>query len=112
MDQAQTLHIDAHLRRLRVGDGSSTPLSRIEASLLDALLRQPGRVLSRGELAVILALSLHRHHLNIIDLTVSRLRWKLLRAGADAQLIETVRGAGYRLKPDADQASDTSASSA
>jgi len=110
---AQTLHLDARLRRLRLGDGSSAPLSRIEASLLDALLSRPGRVLSRGELAVMLALSLHRHHLNIIDLTVSRLRWKLLRAGADAQRIETVRGAGYRLKPtDEDPSCDTSVSSA
>src|SRR5690606_7502503 len=70
-------------------------LTPSEFGLLEALIRQPGRVFSRGELIDAAlggdSLVLER----TIDVHVRALRKKL---GGYADLVETVRGIGYRFR--------------
>lgn len=70
-------------------------LTPSEFGLLEALIRQPGRVFSRGELIDAAlggdSLVLER----TIDVHIRALRKKL---GGHADLVETVRGIGYRFK--------------
>jgi len=68
-------------------------LTKSEFRLLDTLIRQPGRAFSRGEL-VDAALGEDTMVLErTIDVHVRALRKKM---GGSADLIETVRGVGYR----------------
>ena len=72
-------------------------LTTVEFALLHALLRQPGRVLTRAQL---LAQVWHRHDdrtANVVEASICRLRHKLDDA-FDAKLLHTVRGAGYVLE--------------
>ena len=70
-------------------------LTPSEFGLLEALVRQPGRVFSRSELIDAAlggdSLVLHR----TIDVHIRSLRKKL---GQHAVLVETVRGIGYRFR--------------
>lgn len=68
-------------------------LTPIEREVLRLFLQNPGRVLSRERILNKVS-SVHKDPLtNIVDVYVRRLRQKLGTAG---DLIETVRGAGYR----------------
>ena len=77
-------------------DGSELPLTPTEFRLLWTLARQPGRTFSRNELLDCCrgedANSMER----TIDVHVRALRKKLLDR---AELVETIRGIGYRFKP-------------
>lgn len=70
-------------------------LSASERLVLRALLDQPGRVMSRGELLQRTGLAQLGHQPNAVDLAVSRLRRKLPQWGLQAQGIQTLRGQGY-----------------
>ena len=78
-------------------------LSPTEFKLLECLLRQPGRAFSRhqlmdaaiGEGSVVLE--------RTIDVHVKTLRRKLTDVGAAPDLIETVRGVGYRFRETASE---------
>jgi two-component system phosphate regulon response regulator PhoB len=76
-------------------DGTELELTPTEFRLLECLLRQPGRAFSRAQLmdAAIEegAIVLER----TIDVHVKSLRRKL---GDDGELVETVRGVGYRFR--------------
>ena len=75
--------------------GRPLTLTRSEFRLLDTLIRQPGRVFQRSEL-VDAALGEDTTAMErTIDVHVRALRGKL---GAQANLIETVRGVGYRFR--------------
>ena len=78
-------------------DGQEVPLTPTEFRLLWTLMRQPGRPFTRHELMDTSrgedANALER----TIDVHVRSLRQKL---GEKAELIETVRGVGYRFRPD------------
>jgi len=63
--------------------------------LLDAFLHRPGRLLNRDVLLDLTHGDDAGPFDRAVDLAVSRLRRKLVRAGA-SQTIETVRGLGYR----------------
>ena len=85
-----------HERHLTLVRGRPVDLTPIEFGLLSVLVEKPGHVLSRNDL-------LHRiwgHEKYIetrtVDTHMRRLRDKL---GPAAELIQTVRGFGYRLKP-------------
>lgn len=82
--------------RFRVtADGRPITLTRSEFRLLDTLIRQPGRVFQRAEL-VDAALGEDTTAMErTIDVHVRALRGKL---GPKADLIETVRGVGYRFR--------------
>jgi two-component system phosphate regulon response regulator PhoB len=91
---SQGVMIDRERHRVTV-DEHSLDLTPSEFSLLEALVRQPGRVFSRSELIDAAlggdSLVLER----TIDVHVRALRKKL---GAHAVLVETVRGVGYRFR--------------
>ncbi len=76
-------------------DGKSIPLTRSEFRLLDTLIRQSGRVFLRSELIDAAlgddAMVMER----TIDVHIRSLRRKM---GKKADLVETVRGVGYRFR--------------
>jgi two-component system phosphate regulon response regulator PhoB len=75
--------------------GQVLPLTPTEYRLLEALVRQPGRAFTRPEL-IDLALGENTVVLDrTIDVHIRSLRRKL---GEAADLIETVRGVGYRFR--------------
>jgi two-component system phosphate regulon response regulator PhoB len=81
--------------------GQSLDLTRSEFRLLDTLIRQPGRVFQRSEL-IDAALGEDTIVMErTIDVHIRALRRKL---GAHADVIETVRGVGYRFRDGAAEA--------
>jgi two-component system phosphate regulon response regulator PhoB len=76
-------------------DNRPLQLTRSEFRLLDTLIRQPGRVFDRAEL-IDAALGEDTMVMErTIDVHIRALRRKL---GGNADLIETVRGVGYRFR--------------
>lgn len=86
------LLLDLRTRRATVA-GSAVELTAREFSLLETFMRNPNRVLSRMELLSSAWGYDFDPNSNVVDVYVKYLRNKL---GNDA--IETVRGAGYRLR--------------
>jgi DNA-binding response OmpR family regulator len=91
------LRVDPRTRRASIGD-TELALSRTEFNLLAAFLRAPGRVFERGQLLDAVWGSDVVVGDRTVDVHVKALRRKLLDAGGDPKLLETVRGVGYRLK--------------
>ncbi|MBI4260559.1 MAG: response regulator transcription factor [Actinobacteria bacterium] len=91
--RAGRLSLDLVRREADAG-GGSVALSAREASVLAALVRRPGQVVSRQLLLSEVWGYSFDPGTNVADVYVGRLRSKL---GPD--LIETVRHAGYRLLP-------------
>jgi DNA-binding response OmpR family regulator len=89
--KAGKVALDVRSRRATVGDESAELTAR-EFRLLETLLRHPGQILSRRQLLADGWDSFETDS-NVVDACVYTLRKKL---GAD--LIETVREAGYRLR--------------
>jgi len=91
---SQGVMIDRERHRVTI-DEQPLDLTPSEFGLLQALLRQPGRVFSRSELIDAAlggdSLVLER----TIDVHIRSLRKKM---GAHAVLVETVRGIGYRFR--------------
>lgn len=94
-------HAGVKIDRLRhrvTAHGEAVELTPTEFKLLLCLLRQPGRAFSRhqlmdaaiGEGAIVLE--------RTIDVHVKTLRQKLKKAGGTEDVIETVRGVGYRFR--------------
>ena len=83
--------LDVRTRRAEV-DGTAVELTAREFALLDVLLRHPDQVLSREQLLSMVWGYDFDPGSNVVDVYVRYLRRKL---GAD--VIETVRGMGYRL---------------
>jgi two-component system phosphate regulon response regulator PhoB len=89
-----TLKIDIRRHEVHVS-GKKIDLTLAEFRILENLAKQPGRVLTRNQL---LDVALGQDHYVLdrtIDVHVSALRRKL---GDAAEMVETVRGVGYRLK--------------
>lgn len=74
-------------------EGEPIPLARRELTLLQALLQQPGRILTQGQLQDQLYGWSEGIESNAVAVHIHNLRRKLGR-----DLIETVRGVGYRMK--------------
>jgi DNA-binding response OmpR family regulator len=89
------IHVDL-LRREVTVDGRTSGLSDRQFSLLKAFVGHPSQVLSRQELLSMAWGMDFDPGTNLVDVYVGYLRRKLGEA-----LIETVRGAGYRLRADA-----------
>jgi two-component system, OmpR family, response regulator len=77
--------------------GREIALSTKELQLLEVFMRHPGEVLSRYQLLEGAWDAGYEHRSNVIDVYVRYLREKLDRPFG-VETIETVRGAGYRLK--------------
>lgn len=95
---AQGIHIDRSRHRAVIGE-NELKLTPTEFRLLWTVIRQPGRAFNRQELMEASigddALVLER----TIDVHVKSLRQKL---GGKAELVETVRGIGYRFRSETD----------
>jgi DNA-binding response OmpR family regulator len=76
--------------------GQMLPLTAREYDLLSCLLEAGGEVMSRADLLSKVWGREEDPGSNLLEVHLSRLRDKL---GADASMIETVRRAGYRLRP-------------
>jgi two-component system, OmpR family, response regulator len=80
-------------------NGTPIELSAKEFALLHTLMRRPGEVLTRLDLLEHAWDIAYESRSNVIDVYIRRLRDKVDRPfGRDS--IETVRGAGYRLRED------------
>ena len=78
-------------------DGSEIRLSAKEFALLETFMRHPGEVLSRLHLLEHAWDFAYDNRSNVIDVFVRRLRQKIDKPFGCASL-QTVRGAGYRLR--------------
>ena len=94
-------HVDVKLDRIRhrvTHHGKKVDLTPTEFKLLECMLRQPGRAFSRHQLMdsaigdgqIVLE--------RTIDVHIKTLRKKLSTADGPSDLIETVRGVGYRFR--------------
>ena len=100
--QAGNVSLDTTSREVRVA-GRNVNMPPREAALLEQLLRQCGRVVTKAAIDA----SLYALHTevtpNAIDTALSRLRRRLNSAGADVS-IHTAHGIGYMLMPPDDSA--------
>ncbi|MGH2996734.1 MAG: response regulator transcription factor [Gaiellaceae bacterium] len=92
------LRLDPATRRVWRGD-AEIGLSPKEFALLETFMRRPGRVLSRFELLEHAWDYEYENRSNVTDVYVRYLREKIDRPFGRSS-IETVRGAGYRLRED------------
>jgi two-component system response regulator MtrA len=89
-------------RRTVEREGRRQVLSQTEWQLFAFLLRHPGRVFTRRELAAGAWGPGYASRNGQAELYVSRVRRKVERDPQRPRIIETVRGTGYRLVPDPD----------
>ena len=91
------LTLDTKTRVATRGDDISVDLPSREFALLEYLMRHAGQVLSRQQiLDAVWGIDFDAGS-NVVDVYVSYLRRKLDRPG-EPSVIETVRGAGYRVR--------------
>jgi two-component system OmpR family response regulator len=90
------LQLDPATREVRRGD-SPIPLSAKEFALLEVFMRRPGEVLSRLQLLEHAWDFAYENRSNVVDVYIRRLRGKIDEPFGTESL-ETVRGAGYRLR--------------
>ncbi|OPG96036.1 DNA-binding response regulator [Chryseobacterium mucoviscidosis] len=76
--------------------GRSMELTQKESVLVEALMAKAGRVVSRERLLELMWEDQHFIDDNTLNVYITRVRRKLKDLGAE-EILETVRGAGYRL---------------
>jgi two-component system OmpR family response regulator len=99
---AGDLALDPSTRQVRRGT-SEISLSAREFALLETLMRHPGQVLDRLQLLNHVWDGEYENRSNVVDVYIRYLREKVDRPFGVAS-IETVRGAGYRLRADGGRA--------
>ena len=77
-------------------DGADVPLTRTEFDLLEELVRHAGQVLSRDVLLDRVWGYDYLGDSRLVDVAIQRLRSKVESDPAAPELIQTVRGAGYK----------------
>jgi two-component system OmpR family response regulator len=92
------LRLDPATRQVWRGE-AEVALSPKEFALLETFMRRPGHVLSRFELLEHCWDHAYENRSNVVDVYVRYVREKIDRPFRCSS-IETVRGAGYRLRPD------------
>jgi len=92
--RCEDLELDLYTRRATRAD-AIVELSNKEFALLEYLMRNPNRVLSRAQIGEKVWDMNFEPGSNVIDVYVSSLRKKVDR-GFERELIHTVKGAGYR----------------
>jgi two-component system phosphate regulon response regulator OmpR len=85
------------LRKELRREGALVRLTQAESELMAALAARPGATITREELARKAGVAMDRS----VDVQVTRLRRKLEDDPAEPIFLQTVRGLGYRLTPDA-----------
>lgn len=81
-----------------IAAGREVELSPTEYHILEYLMHNTGRVISKRDLLEHLYDFTWEHYSNVIEAHISNLRRKL-RACTESTVIETLRGRGYRLTP-------------
>jgi two-component system, OmpR family, response regulator len=94
--QAGDLTVDLITREVRVGE-RAVELTAREFSLLEYLMRSPGRVYTRTQILEHVWSYDFDTNTNLVDVYIQRLR-KKLDPSAQEPLIETIRGVGYRFR--------------
>lgn len=107
-DRELGICVEEATRRATV-NGKVMELTRVEFDLLACLLSAPGRVFTRAQLIDRVWGDGFAITDRTIDSHVKAVRKKVAFAGGDANVIETVRGVGYRVsdEPPEDAASST-----
>lgn len=90
------LSLDTMAQRCCV-DSHPVDLTRREYALLETLARRPGQPLTRGELLAHVWGADHDGGSNVVDVYIGYLRKKLQADDPQPELIQTVRGVGYRI---------------
>lgn len=93
--QIADLQMDTHTRRVWRGD-VLIDLTNKEYAVLECLMREPERILTRTEIAESVWNYDVYNQSNVVDVYIRNLRRKI-DDPFDPKLIQTVRGAGYRL---------------
>lgn len=93
--QIADLALDTLTRRVKRG-GKIIELTSKEYAVLECLLREPDRVLSRTQIAEHVWNYDVYNQSNVVDVYIKNLRRKIDN-GFEVKLIHTIRGAGYRL---------------
>jgi DNA-binding response OmpR family regulator len=96
------LVLDPSSRRYTLAGGDGGRLTPGEASLLVALARRPGAVLTREQLLEVVARRPDEVYERVVDVHVANLRRKLADDAAAPWLIETIPSTGYRLVAERD----------
>jgi two-component system OmpR family response regulator len=96
--QVGDLTLDPATRRVARG-GADVALSAKEFALLEVFMRRPGEVLDRYLLLERAWDYEYENRSNVVDVYVRYLREKVDRPFG-VQSIETIRGSGYRMRPD------------
>lgn len=91
------LHMDLVRHTVRRGN-EVLDLQPREFRLLEYLMRHPGQLVTRTMLLEHVWDFHFDPHTTVVETHISRLRGKLDQRGDERSLIETVRGAGYRLR--------------
>jgi two-component system OmpR family response regulator len=91
------LSMDVRARKVNIA-GEPVALSPREMEVLQILLAEPGRTFSRDEICERIWQREHEYDTRTVEIFIMRLRRKL-EGGGQTPVIETVRGAGYRLHP-------------
>jgi DNA-binding response OmpR family regulator len=94
--QVEDLTVDLMQRHVKRG-GHDIELTAREFSLLERLMRTPGRVFTRTQLLEHAWGYDFDPETNLVDVNIRRLRRKI-DDDSDTPLIETVRGVGYRIR--------------
>ncbi len=92
------LRVDLSRRELSV-DGHNIKLTAFEYTIVETLVRNAGKVVSKDSLMLQLYPDAELRESHTIDVLIGRLR-KKIQAVWPAEVITTVRGQGYRLDPD------------
>jgi two-component system response regulator RegX3 len=79
-------------------DGSETAMPLKEFELLELLLRNAGRVLTRGQLIDRVWGSDYFGDTKTLDVHIKRIRSKIERVPSTPEILVTVRGLGYRIE--------------
>ncbi|MDB6426686.1 MULTISPECIES: response regulator transcription factor [unclassified Curtobacterium] len=79
-------------------DGAETPMPLKEFELLELLLRNAGRVLTRGQLIDRVWGSDYFGDTKTLDVHIKRIRSKIERVPSAPEVLVTVRGLGYRIE--------------
>lgn len=96
--RVRDLSVNLITREIR-RDEAVVELTGREYALLTCLMREPGRVFTRGQLCERVWNYNHDPGTNLVDVYIQRLRRKILD-DAEAPLLQTVRGTGYRMAAD------------
>lgn len=90
------LELDSAARKALKG-GQKLDLTDVEFSLLEALMRSAGKVVSREDLSQSVLGRPFDPFDRSLDMHISRLRRKLVQGGSEDEKVKTIRGAGYQL---------------